>query len=131
MKNISVVFLVLVISFLIIGGCGGDSDNCEFDILTVLNGSDSEVQDSFWECVDSNDDMFSFVIFEDGTGASTNIGVFDWQQTGCNTILISTGIGDTEAVDIVVNGNDLSFSLESGVEGLGGIDVQCVLIPEQ
>lgn len=79
---------LVLIAFLVIGGCGGGGSNdggCDFDILTLANGPNALQADSFWSCFSTRDGNFDFSVFTDGTGLST-FTVFTWEKTGCRSI---------------------------------------------
>ena len=95
-----VIGLVLI-AFMVIGGCGGGSggEDCDFDFNSFLNGPNAQSIESQWLCA-SNAGEFIFVAFEDGTGESTGIGVFTYQQTGCRRAEFQSGVANGEIFDL-------------------------------
>jgi hypothetical protein len=101
-KMFFVGLLFIGLAFFNIGGCGGGGgDGCDFNILSLANGPNALQADSLWDCENTLDEMYEFSIFTDGTGASTGIGVFTWEQTGCRSIeLFQDGISIGDAFNI-------------------------------
>lgn len=132
MRNLFSTLLTVFIAFLITGGCGGgsgnsESDSCDFEISSVTNGESLTSVDSFWECGSEGVDNFEFAIFDNGTGFATNIGEFVWEETGCRSISILSGLGDAEAVNIDLTAGILTFVIESEIPGFEQIGFTCEL----
>jgi len=109
-KIVSILVLSVFLGLGSIGGCGGGGgDGCDFNILSLANGPNALQADSLWDCENTLDEMYEFSIFADGTGASTGIGVFTWEQTGCRSIeLFQDGISIGD--DFNIDGNfDAAF----------------------
>lgn len=133
MKNIYLSFLTVCICFLIAGGCGGgggsdsEDDSCDFEISTATNGESLTSVDSFWVCESDQVDDFEFGIFENGTGLATNIEQFTWEETGCRSIFIDSGLGDADIVNIDVTDGILTFVIESDIPGFEQVGFTCEL----
>jgi len=92
---------LILISFMLVGGCGGGSDGdsggeveaCNFVLSTFLNGPNAEQSDSLWDCINEDGRLFAFQAFEDGTGFSTGVGPFTFQETGCREITFQSVFG--------------------------------------
>lgn len=130
MKTFLSFIFIIIISLTTSGGCGNNGEDCDFSINTMLNGQSIEDQISFWDCIDPNDDLFTFVIFADGSGVATNTGPFEWENFGCRSITVYTNFGRADAVEIESTVKELSFLLASNVEILDGVSVNCVLMIE-
>lgn len=131
MRKISSNILIIIISFLLISGCGSSGSNngepCEFDIFSVTNGTDTSNNDSFWNCESIELGEFDFAIFEDGTGISPNIDDFIWEEIGCRSISIQSETLNANAIDIDLSNVLLTFILESNTPGLEESGVTCEL----
>ncbi len=86
MKNsFSVLGIILLISFISIGGCGGSSgggEPCDFNLNGILNGPNFDQATSEWEC---NGPANEFAFYQDGTGRDFSV-LTTYQRVGCNTI---------------------------------------------
>lgn len=126
-RLLTVTVVCVFIAIGTIGGCGGGGDgDCDFDILSLTNGADANSQDSFWLC-DDGDSIFQLQIFDDGSGLSSEIGAFNWVQTGCDSVSFQSALGSAEAINIMAGGGVLTFEQVSNVEELDDISVACVL----
>jgi len=130
-RRLTVTLLCIFIAIGTIGGCGGGVDGdgeCIFDILLLSNGADQNTADSFWLCRDQFDDEFAFSVWDDGSGISSDIFIFNWVQTSCDSISFTSALGTAEAINIMVGGGVLTFDQISNVEELDDLSVACVLI---
>jgi len=98
-------------------------------LAAFLNGPTAEQANSFWDC-DSEVGTFEFQAFEDGTGFSTGVGPFTFQETGCRQITFQSAFG--EAMVINIEGSTASgigtFEQVSEVPVLDTGFAACVLI---
>jgi len=131
MNELCKIVSVVLLSFFIIGSCGGSGggEGCDFDFDAFLNGANAQVADSQWDCVDNFDELFSFQIFEDGTGFSTGVGVFTYQQTGCRSLNFQSAPGNATVSNIQgsIDSGFLTFFQTSSTPELNDISSACVL----
>lgn len=102
--------IVVLISFLAIGGCGGGGNDgeCDFDFDSFLNGPNADTATTAWSCVGDLSGEFAFQAFEDGTGFSSDLGPLTYQQIGCRRAAFQSGFGNAEVID-------LNGSIASGI----------------
>ena len=85
MNPFSLLGIIILISFISIGGCGwssGGGEGCDFNLNGILNGPNFDQATSEWEC---NGPANEFAFYQDGTGR--DLGVFtNYQRAGCRTI---------------------------------------------
>ena len=112
-------FIIAITVFILIGlvGCdgGGDSSNeqCNFDFNSILNGIDAQQATSQWSCQSDDGQIFILQAFLDGTGFSTALGAFTFQQTGCTSADFQIGEELGSIFDIVgsIQSGILTFTL--------------------
>ena len=94
--------IVVLISFLAIGGCGGGGNDgeCDFDFDSFLNGPDAATATTVWSCVGDLSGEFAFQAFEDGTAFSSDLGPITYQQTGCRRAAFQSGSGNGEIINL-------------------------------
>jgi hypothetical protein len=118
-----IIFFVLL--FMV--GCDGIEFDCAFEFKGFLNGPDAENATSKWECVDPDDQLFSFQTFRDGTGFDSRIGPFTFERTGCTSLSLRSEEATAALIDIrgSIDSGMLTFMQVSGK--LGNFDVFCEL----
>jgi len=131
MNGLYKIVAVVLLSLGLIGGCGGSGggEGCDFDFDAFLNGVNAQFADSQWDCIDSFDQLFSFQAFEDGTGFSTGVGPFTYQQTGCRSLNFQSGAGNGTVSNIQgsIDSGILTFFQTSSVPELNDISAGCLL----
>ena len=105
MKNpFSLLGIIILISFISIGGCGGSSgggEGCDFNLNGILNGPNFDQATSEWEC-DGSAVGNEFAFYQDGTGRDFST-LTTYQRVGCNTINFQDEF--VEGVYINLNGS--------------------------
>jgi len=100
MNGLYKIVAVVLLSLGLIGGCGGgggggDGDACDFVLSVFFNGANADEAISQWDCVGSSPGEivsdFAFQAFDDGTGFSSGVGPFTFQETGCRRISFQSG----------------------------------------
>ncbi len=127
------VILIVLVAFMSIGGCGGGdgggNGGCDFDFDSFLNGPNAQSANSEWDCiVEDIVGIIAFQAFEDGTGFSSEIGPFTYQQTGCRSARFQSGEGSGSVVLIEgsIASGILTFTQLS--DDLGDRDFGCELV---
>ncbi len=128
-------FLIVFIAIVTIEGCGDDGENC-IEFSSFFNGQDAQTQTSEWDCVAGVDFLFSFAVFEDGTGVTSALGIGEFEfETGCRTLDFQSALGsgslnfqgsiegDVEVGEAMFD--DVLVVVDDVV--LGTFDVSCVL----
>ena len=121
------VLVFILLTVLVVTGCGGGDDNCDFEFSSFLNGQDERSQTSEWDCVTEENHIFSFAAFEDGTGFSTDVGVFTYQQTGCRRAAFQSEFGSGDIVDIQGSRASGVLTFTQISDDLGDVSAFCVL----
>jgi len=126
-----IIVLVLLLAFMNIGGCGGGSssdDGCDFNFNGFLNGSNAQSQTSEWACLASDGNISTFAAFEDGTGVSTEYGIFTYNRSGCRS---ATYQGLLDSGELVNLEGSIALGILSFVQlsdNFGQFDVGCLLV---
>lgn len=105
MKYLLIVFILIMLGC---DGGGNDSQPCDFDFDSFLNGINSQQASSLWSCESDDGQIFIFQAFIDGTGFSTGIGIFTYEQTGCRS-------ADFQGIESSGNIFDIDGSTQSGI----------------
>ena len=104
MNGLYKIVAVVLLSFGLIGGCGGggggDGDVCDFSINEITNGPDSFNAFSLWACINELDEEFIFQVFDDGKGFSDGIGIFTWVRTGCRSASVDGELASGDITNI-------------------------------
>ena len=80
MRSIRKVLLVAALTGIFTACGGGDAGGtCSFDIDSFTNGTDAVTVSSVWDCTSSNS-SYTFAFYADGTGYSSALGAFTWQE---------------------------------------------------
>jgi len=118
----------------LIGGCGGGGgDACDFVLSVFFNGANAEEATSLWDCEGSSPGEivpdFTFQAFDDGTGFSSQLGPFTFQETGCRRASFQSRAGDGSEINIggSIASGILTFDQISSVPELNNISAGCVL----
>jgi hypothetical protein len=128
---------IVLLSLLIIGGCGGSDGNGEncIDFSVFLNGESLETQTSEWDC-NVGEFAFSFAVFEDGTGTTSALGIGEFEfEAGCRnvdfqTLLTFGSLTFQGPVEGGVDSGEAMFTdvtIEIDGVDLGTFDVFCIL----
>ena len=137
MNRLYKIVAVVLLSLGLIGGCGGGGggdDACDFVLSAFFNGANANQATSLWDCVGSSPgeivDDIEFQAFEDGTGFSTGVGVFTFQQTGCRSLNFQSGAGNATVSNIQgsINSGFLTFFQSSSTPELDDISAGCILV---
>ncbi len=104
MKKLVVICALMTIFI----GCGGggnvstDDNNSSFDASDFTNGTSSVNSTSQWNCSLSGASTSSVILsfYDDGTGASSSIGVFTWEVVGDQAVDIDAYNGTNQIRDI-------------------------------
>lgn len=83
------------------------ASKCTVDIAAMTNGNDAKHIDSAWLCTASNHN-FAFAFYDDGTGESTDVGPFTWQENSCGVLSVASSIGQLKI-------DQIAGSLISGI----------------
>ncbi len=89
------LFTVLALAVMAFSACGSDGGDCDIDYTPFMNGADADHDDSAWVCASDDIDPFLFQIFEDGTGISSEIGAFTWEESGCGEFAVEGALDQT------------------------------------
>ncbi len=98
-------------------GCDDDNSiakvgGCQFNLFEFFNGPNPGDQVSEWQCTIIGEPGFTFALFADETGTSTDIGTFTFTRPGCTTL------------DIFTAGEEASWeNLDGSIQKIGGVPV--------
>ena len=130
-----------VLILMIAVGCGGESgdgeevndigsnpdvsENCNLEPDDFTNGRDAADADTYWSCLDGDDNYFEFVFFEDGTGVSSG-GAFTWREISCGKLETQGADGETtfDNIEGSVSSGILTFRQRDGGDSL---NASCIL----
>ena len=120
----------------LIGGCGGgggEGDACDFVLSVFFNGANADEATSQWNCEGSSPGEivpdFVFQAFDDGTGFSSAVGPFTFQETGCRRASYQSGAGNATVSNIQgsIDSGILTFFQTSSTPELDNISAGCEL----
>ncbi len=107
MKKVIMLATLLIVAGLSACGGGGSDEPCSFDISDFTNGANATVTTSVWNCT-SSASSYTFAFYNDGTGYSSALGGFTWEEVGCQQVDIT----DADGIDQIRN---LEGSIASGI----------------
>ena len=120
-KKLSMICTLMILT----AACGGGSDSCSVVVEDFTNGANATVTENIWNCISTNS-SFTFAFYDDGTGLSSALGAFTWEEVGCQEL-------DVEAVTGTNHVTNAAGSIASGIltftQTLGStsIHVSCTL----
>jgi len=109
---------------------GGEGEQCDFDFDAILNGANTELANSEWTCIDNFEQVFTVRVFEDGTGFSSSVGFFTFQQTGCRSLDFQSAVGNATVSNLQgsIDSGIVTFFQSSSILELDGISASCILV---
>ena len=117
------VFLILLLTFSLSACLVSPEDvvngDCPFDINTIVNGAAPGTQTNFWQCINSQNVQFNFLLFANDTGVDSRVGDFIWQEVGCAIIDYTFNVGGTgTASNLELSGDGQVLTFTSNLNGV-------------
>lgn len=123
----------LILPFILIacggGGDGGSIDpdtNCNVVVSELTNGDDINNINSYYDCVSHGQNNFRVSFYDDGTGVSSDIGSFTWQEVNCGEFAVQSGAaGDFRVFDIAGSTSSNIFTYKQEFPNEEPFSVSC------
>lgn len=86
----------VIARYLSAGTNAQNNSSCDFNFSSISNGASSNLANSYWDCSEVNGGTstnYKLVFFDDGSGATSGVGFFSWNITGCGEAEATTSQG--------------------------------------
>lgn len=131
-------FMLLVLLICFCASCGGGNDvafdpsiaDCSFNVADFENGPDADNINGHWRCA-AQTGSYNMSFYADGTGSSSALGSFTWEQVSCDEIVLVTSQGDVTITEMSGSVDSANASFHQTFDETGReLDNSCYFVPK-